>query len=608
MSKFKLLSFFIGTIVVCCLEAQTVATLAGSLSITGSIDGPRESALFNNPHGIALDTMGNIYVADRYNHLIRKISSAGMVSTLAGIAGVSGDTDGLATEATFYEPWGLCIANNGDVLVADTRNNKIRRIKSDGTVITIAGNGAYGGADGFAATFGNPTGIEQAENGTIYIADHKTHIIRAISPAGEVRTLAGSLGLPGDTDGQGTLAQFYRPYGLTLDLEGNIIVADEWNHKIRKITPQGLVTTIAGTGEIGMDNGYGDTATFNYPWDVTVDKDGTIYVGDGYNYVVRKINLNTWVSTYAGTPQERGGENGAAANATFEGPTALVIDTSNQYIYISDTYNDLIRVIYPGAATPALNLDHFSGSDTICTGDVLSLSILAPPLSNCQLTINDVTEAINDPQLIEWTATTAGIYQFSAAAVLDNGDQILSDTLQLMVEALPETSISSVDDFEVQDGIAIELQASGASSYLWSTGETSSSIFVLQAGMYSVQAMNAYCIGEIVTVEVSAGINDGGGLPPSEQIRAYLPSAFSPNGDGNNDIFRIRGMREGIPLVLSIYDHWGNLVFQTRELSAGWDGTIRQQAAATGVYTYVLSYPNEQQLWQQVNGQLLLHY
>ena len=192
-------------------------------------------------------------------------------------------------------------------------------------VTTFAGSGNYGTSNGLgtAATFGNPTGIECDDQGNLYVADHLTHIIRKIDPIGFVSTLAGKPYQMGDADGMGNQASFRRPYGLTLDDDENILVADEWNHKIRRITPEGMVSTVAGTGEIGHQNGIALTSEFNYPWDMTVDSLGNIFVADGYNYIVRKITPEGQVSTYAGSLEVTGATDGEGTNATFSGATAI---------------------------------------------------------------------------------------------------------------------------------------------------------------------------------------------------------------------------------------------------------------------------------------------
>ena len=168
--KLSLLSSLLFTFHI--ISAQHVSTVAGVLETPGFNDGAALSARFFNPHGIAIDEEGNLYIADRYNHTIRKLSIDGTVSTLAGKAGFSGTTDGVGEEARFNEPWGICAAPDGTLFIADTKNNKIRQVSIDGSVTTIAGTGNFGSSDGFGltTTFGNPTGIERDSLGNIYLS------------------------------------------------------------------------------------------------------------------------------------------------------------------------------------------------------------------------------------------------------------------------------------------------------------------------------------------------------------------------------------------------------------------------------------------------------
>ena len=352
--------------------AQTVTTLAGQLNASNSRDGLVATSEFNNPHGLALDEAGNIYIADRYNHTIRKITQAGIVSTIAGTTGVKGSRDGMGTNALLNEPWGLAVNKSGEVLIADTKNNKIRKIDIDGTVSTIAGNGDFGSEDGnsLSASFGNPTGIECDPDGNIYVADHNTHVIRVIDTDGWVRTIAGFPNESGDADGTGSNARFWRPYGLTLDFDGNILVADEWNHKIRKVTPDGIVTTLAGTGVLGNKNGLATEAEFNYPWDITLDAEGNIYIGDGYNYVIRILSKDGRIKNYAGNNLKSGAIDGFAYEARFSGITALDWSNFDNRIYLADAYNDLVRRV--DEFEEAVSIVN-QGADEVCHGDTVVL-------------------------------------------------------------------------------------------------------------------------------------------------------------------------------------------------------------------------------------------
>ena len=370
--------FFSGT-----LTAQLVSTVAGVLETPGFNDGIALSSRFFNPHGIAVDDQGNIYVADRYNHTIRVVSRDGQVSTLAGQAGISGINDGQGASARFNEPWGLCVAADGIVYVADTKNNKIRSITPEGVVRTVAGTGNFGSTDaaGLAATFGNPTGIEADAFGNLYVADHLTHIIRKIDTQGRVSTIAGTPYIPGEIDGTGRTAQFWRPYGLTLDNEGNILVADEWNSKIRRVTPEGVVTTVAGVGIEGFIDGEASIAAFNYPWDMTVDNQGNIYVADGFNYVIRKITPEGEVSSYAGNPLTSGGVDGVGTDAEFNGATSIAWSELTGSLFVGDAYNHLIREITT-ESIPSLNLLNISGQNQFCQGENLTVQAATNVFAN----------------------------------------------------------------------------------------------------------------------------------------------------------------------------------------------------------------------------------
>jgi sugar lactone lactonase YvrE len=270
----------------------TVSTLAGSGTL-GFANGSGTAATFNYPIGVAVDSGGNVYVADKNNHRIRKITPAGVVSTFAG-SGTEGFLNGTGTAAQFNHPIGVAVDSEGNVYVADTYNHRIRKITPQGVVSTFAGNGTEGFADGTgtAAQFYNPAGVAVDGAGNVYVADTYNHRIRKITPQGEVSTLAGS-GTEGFADGTGTAAQFRGPIGVAVDGEGNVYVADESNHRIRKITPAGEVSTFAGSGTEGFLNGTGTTAQFNHPSGVALDSDGNVYVADESNHRIRKITITT---------------------------------------------------------------------------------------------------------------------------------------------------------------------------------------------------------------------------------------------------------------------------------------------------------------------------
>ncbi|MBX2923721.1 MAG: IPT/TIG domain-containing protein [Chitinophagaceae bacterium] len=265
------------------VPTSIVNTLAGSTE--GYADGAAATTMFDHPFGVAVDASGNVYVTDEYNYRIRKITSSGTVSTLAG--STEGYADGTGATAKFYYPTGIALDVSGNLYVADLNNDRIRKITSSGTVSTLAGS-AEGYADGMGATamFYDPWGVATDASGNVYVADINNHLIRKITPTGTVSTLAGSTA--GYADGTGATAMFYYPAGVAVDASDNIYVADQGNNRIRKITPSGTVSTLAGSAW-GYADGAGAAAKFNSPTSVAVDASGNIYVADHYNHRIRKI-------------------------------------------------------------------------------------------------------------------------------------------------------------------------------------------------------------------------------------------------------------------------------------------------------------------------------
>jgi sugar lactone lactonase YvrE len=315
-----------------------VSNFAGN--IQGFSNGLGYLASFNTAYGVAVDVSGNIYVADTYNHKIRKITPTGTVSTLAGTT--AGYTDGDISIAEFNYPYGVTVDIWSNVYVADAGNNCIRKISPNGTVTTLAGspNNGYTDGDGVNAQFSNPYSVATDALGNVYVADRDNHKIRKITPNGVVTTLAG--GEAGYADGAGDAAQFNYPFGLCVDINNNVFVADQMNNKIRKITPDGVVTTLAG-GEAGYADGIGSNAQFGQATGIAVTADGNLYVADVGNNRIRKIDSNGMVTTIAGNASI-GYANGIGANAKFAYPYSVAIDAANN-IYVADRDNHKIRKI-----------------------------------------------------------------------------------------------------------------------------------------------------------------------------------------------------------------------------------------------------------------------
>jgi len=418
------------------LTPTNIATLAGSTT-QGFVDGSHTAAKFRSPISVAVDASGTVYVADSGNNSIRKITPAGVVSTLAG-SGVSGFVDDTGTAARFANPNGVAVDASGTVYVADSGGNRIRKITPVGVVSTLAGSGVAGYVDdtGTAAQFNYPTGVSVDASGTVYVADQNNQRIRKITSLGVVTTLAGS-GVAGYVDDTGTAAQLNYPTGVAVDASGNVYVADQSNNRIRKITSTGVVSTLAGSGTSGFADGTGTAAQFNTPYGVAVDALGNIFVADQYNNRIRKITSTGVVSTLAGSGTH-GFADGSGIDAQFYFPLGVAVDTSEN-VYVADATNNLIRKII---------IDHISGDPTGQVGThnvVLNANDGQGGSTNQSftITINDVTA----PTL----STLAPSNNATDIATNTNLILIFSENIQkgtgniLIKDALDNSTVQTID-------------------------------------------------------------------------------------------------------------------------------------------------------------------
>ena len=332
----------------------SVTTVAGSVGVAGSLDGSGTAAQFNYPQGIAVDAAGNIFVGDSNNNTIRKISASGVVTTFAGVAGQPGIADGTGAAARFNYPSGLAVDAAGNVYVADHGNSAIRKITSGGTVTTLAGSGGLSGSadgQGSGARFDHPAAVAVDPAGNVYVIDTSNQTVRVIASAsGSVTTLAGLPGQAGRADGAGAAARFFYPFGIAVTGSGTVYVADTGNHAIRVVTPVGAVTTLAGAaGGSGIADGVGGEALFNYPDGITLDASGTLYVADHDNQTIRKITSAGAVTTFAGAARISGSADGSGGAARFNGPTGVAVDSTGN-VYVADAGNSTIRKITAGGS------------------------------------------------------------------------------------------------------------------------------------------------------------------------------------------------------------------------------------------------------------------
>lgn len=320
-----------------------VSTLSGS-GETGNVDGSATTAQYNQPDGVTVTATGDVFMTDLGNHEVRYIAPDGAATTIAG-TGVAGYVDGPAEAAQFNDPDGITTDSAGNIYVADSGNNVIRKITPEGEVSTFAGTGAAGNVDGAGteAQFNKPTGITADSSDNLYVADESNNVVRKITPAGEVTTIAGT-SAPGFQDGAAAEAQFNAPHGIAIDASNNLYVTDQGNERVREISAEGEVTTIAGNGTAGYSDGPATASMIDTPHGVTVDSStGEVFFADEENNMVREVSSTGQVSTVAGTG-EASFEDGDADKAKFKNPRGLALGLHKELL-VCDFENNRIRKI-----------------------------------------------------------------------------------------------------------------------------------------------------------------------------------------------------------------------------------------------------------------------
>ena len=575
-------------------SAAIVSTIAGSGSL-GSLNGNGTNATFSSPSGIAIDTYGTMYVADQTNNMIRKVTASGVVSTFAG-TGLTGSVNDIAPFASFFYPTGTAVDAYGTIYVADQRNNKIRKITSYGFVTTLAGSGAPGSTDGIAplASFYYPTGIAVDASGTIYVADQRNNKIRKITPSGVVSTFAGS-GSAGFSDGPSLSARFFYPTGIAVDAYGNVYVSDQNSSVIRKITPSGFVTTIAGSGGLGSTDGIGTAASFAYPTGIAVDASGTIYVADQRNNKIRKITSSGVVTTLAGSGTS-GSTDGIGTAASFYYPTGITID-ANRNLYIADQRSNKIRKISqsvfqispnlpdgltlnvdtgsisgtPTIATPATNYTITGSNTSGSSSTVLNITttlLIAPSLSN----FNDITKTNFDGSFTITPPTTNSSGAITYASSNTNVATISGTTVTIVGPGTTTiTATQAADGTYYGSSITATLTVNSV-TVLTKNGEvsTTSLNYVNKNGALG-SSTSLSINGELISTKSNNGLTAANAGSSAYQIKTDFPNSV----DGMYWI-KNPNINNGTPFQIyadMTTDGGGWTLILCNNSNTGWNGT-----------------------------------
>ena len=369
-----------------------ISTIAGTgTSDFGGDGGAATSAFLNAPWGIVFDQNGNFYVADANNNRVRKVDTGGTISTFAGTgtAGFSGD-HGAASEAKLSHPAGLAFDSAGNLYIADVVNGSVRKVDLNGIITTVAGAGTqgFGGGDGEQATtvhLGDVYGIAVDDAGNLFIADNSNNAIRKVDPNGRISTIAGDgTAAFGGDGGLATEAQLNQPSCVMVDYAGAVYLCDSANFRVRKIAAGGIITTVAGTGLLGYtgDEGAASSAKLGVPYGLALDAGGDLYIADLNNSVVRVVEGSGIIHTLVGTTTGFSGDGGSALAAQLQLPAGLAVDSFGNLL-IADAGNNVVRkVVVTGP--PALEFG------TLNIGDYRTKAVAAINPGTANLNFSEV--------------------------------------------------------------------------------------------------------------------------------------------------------------------------------------------------------------------------
>ncbi len=459
-------------------QAPVITTVAGNGAVGYSGDNdPATTAKLNAPAGVAVDSAGNLYIADSANHRIRKVDPAGTITTVAGTgaAGFAGD-NGPAASARLNNPSGVALDSAGNLYIADFNNHRVRRVDPSGIITTVAGNGSigYAGDNGpaISARLNYPSGVAVDTKGNLYIADLYNQRVRKVDSNGIITTSAGNgtIAYAGD-HGPATSAGLYLPRGVAVDDAGNLFIAEQVNLRIRKVdAATGLITTVAGSGMPGYggDGGPAVKAQLYYPYGVAVDGAGDLYIADFYNQRIRKVDPSGIITTVAGNGMPGyAGDNGPATSARLYYPNGVAVDSTGS-LYIADTNNFRVRKVTTNGA-PATSFALSAPASVVAQSTfsftVTALDRFGKPAAGYKGTVHFASsdsQALMPPDYT-FSATDKGLHTFSAVLKTAGGQTITAtDTVKAAVFGTSNSIL--VSDFALNTSAPISLSVGGSGS------------------------------------------------------------------------------------------------------------------------------------------------
>lgn len=585
---------------------QIINTIAGTPGIHGSSgnNGPAKDALFASPLGIGTDKNGNIYVGDWFNWNIRKINRNGIVSVFAGtgIGGYSGD-GGHALNAQFNVVYDIDVDKLGNVYLIDYGNSRVRKINTGGIIATVAGNGLPGDplvngvGDGGPATQAplySPLAMTIDENGNIYVVESSKNMIRKINNAGIISTIAGQgflhAGYSGD-GGPALNAKLHLPVDIAVDKNGNLFIAELGNHIIRKIDVNGIISTFAGTGVPGYsgDGGRATSAQLYRPFGVAVDTAGNVYIAEDSNHVIRKVDPGGTISTIAGTGVKGySGDGGPSRQAILTIPQRLAVDDSS-HIYLTDWVNHTVRKISSCVSTVVSSVSISASEVSVCEATPVTFTALPVNGGNnpfFQWKVNGINAGLNQNIFTATTLKDGDWVSCVMTSSLSCTAPVGSDSIRITIKPLPVANLPEEIIIEPGTGTGTQLNplvTGNIISYEW-TPPNGLSNPDIRAPIATPSGTTTYSLKIISSDSCEAKAKTT--VVVYKKLR--MPSAFTPNNDGLNDIFRIPA---GTTLLLKefrIFDRWGNTVFRSKDIHKGWDGRNRNIPLSAGVYVYLI--------------------